>query len=71
MTKIKTSKRTYTWVVQKFFPYKGQKQGGRWRNLVDAEGLITFQTRQLARNVSREYNNIAKVPRSFRVKKLA
>jgi hypothetical protein len=64
MAKVKTSKRTYAWVVQR-------KQGGRWRNLVDGEGLITFQTRQLARNVSREYNNIAKVPRSFRVKKLA
>lgn len=63
MTKIKTSKKTYAWVVQR-------KQGGRWRNLVDGEGLITFQTRQLARNVSREYNNIAKIPRSFRVKKL-
>jgi hypothetical protein len=63
MAKVKTSKRTYAWVVQR-------KQGGRWRNLVDGEGLITFQTRQLARNVSREYNNIAKVPRSFRVKKL-
>lgn len=63
MAKIKTSKKTYAWVVQR-------KQGGRWRNLVDGEGLITFQTRQLARNVSREYNNIAKTPRSFRVKKL-
>lgn len=63
MAKIKTSKKTYAWVVQK-------RQGGRWRNLVDGEGVITFQTRQLARNVSREYNNTAKKPRSFRVKKL-
>jgi len=64
MAKVKTSKKTYAWVVQK-------RQGGRWRNLVDSDGVITFQTRKLARNVSREYNNIAKKPRSFRVKKLS
>lgn len=63
MAKFKTSKRTHTWVVQK-------RQGGRWRNLVDGEGVITFQTRKLARNVSREYNNTARKPRSFRVRKL-
>jgi hypothetical protein len=63
MNKIKTSKKTYAWVVQK-------RQGGKWRNVVDSKGVITFQTRQLARNVSREYNNTAKNPRSFRVAKL-
>lgn len=64
MAKIKTSKKAYAWVVQR-------KQGGRWRNLVDGTGVITFQTRQLARKVSREYQNIARKPRSFRVKKLS
>lgn len=64
MAKVKTSKKTFTWTVQK-------KEGGRWRNLVDTQGVITFATRKLARNVSREYQNIARKPRSFRVKKLA
>lgn len=64
MAAIKTSKKTYAWIVQR-------KQGGRWRNIVDSKGVITFATRKLARNVSREYQNIAKKPRTFRVKKLA
>lgn len=63
MAKIKTSKQTYVWVVQR-------KQGEGWRMIRDSNGIITFQTRKLARNVSREYNNNAKTPRSFRVKKL-
>ena len=62
--KVKTSKKAYAWVVQK-------RQGGRWRNVVDSGGVITFATRKLARNVSREYNNAAKKPRSYRVRKLA
>ena len=63
MAAIKTSKKTYAWIVQR-------KQGGRWRNIVDSKGVITFAARKLARNVSREYQNIAKKPRTFRVKKL-
>jgi hypothetical protein len=64
MAKIKTSKKTFIWTVQK-------KEGGRWRNIRDSNGVIMFQTRQLARNVSREYNNTARIRRSFRVKKLS
>jgi hypothetical protein len=64
MAKIKTSKKAYTWTVQK-------KEGGRWRSIVDSNGVVLFQTRSLARNVSREYNNTARIRRSFRVKKLA
>ena len=64
MAKVKTSKKLFTWTVQK-------KEGGRWRSIVDSDGVILFQTRKLARNVSREYNNIARKPRSFRVRKLA
>lgn len=64
MSKIKTSKRTYVWTIQK-------KEGGRWRTLVDGMGAILFQTRKLAREVSREYQNTAKKARSYRVKKLS
>lgn len=64
MAKVKTSKKVYTWTVQK-------KEGGRWRSIVDSGGVVRFQTRALARNVSREYNNVARIRRSYRVKKLA
>lgn len=63
MDKVKTSKRLHTWTVQK-------KEGGRWRTIVDSMGVITFATRKFARSVSREYNNIARQKRSFRVRKL-
>lgn len=63
VAKVKTSKKQYTWTVQK-------KEGGRWRSIVDSKGIITFQTRKLARSVSREYNNTARIRRSYRVKKL-
>lgn len=64
MADIKTSKRTYTWTVQKF-------QGGRWRMLVDSQGPILFPTRSIARGISRELQNKAsKTPRSYRVVKL-
>ena len=62
--KIKTSKRTHVWTIQK-------KQGGRWTTIVDSLGPITVRTRKLARNLSREYKNLSKAPRSYRVKKLA
>ena len=62
--KVKTSKRLHTWTVQK-------KEGGRWRTIVDSMGVITFATRKLARNISREYNTTARRKRSFRVRKLA
>lgn len=61
---VKTSKRTHVWVVQK-------KQGKRWTNIVDNAGVITFQTREFARYVAREYKNISRTPRNYRVKKLA
>ncbi len=64
MAKVKTTKKVHIYVVQK-------KEGGRWRNIRDSNGVIMFQTRQLARNVSREYNNTARIRRSFRVKKLS
>jgi hypothetical protein len=64
MAKVKTSKKTFIWTVQK-------KEGGRWRSIRDSNGVVTFQTRQLARNVSREYNNTAHRYRSYRVKKLS
>ena len=64
MRKVKTTKKVFVWTVQK-------KEGGRWRNLRDSDGVILFQTRKLARNVSREYQNIARKPRSYRVKKLS
>ena len=64
MAKVKTSKKAFTWTVQK-------KEGGRWRSIVDSGGVIRFQTRTLARNVSREYNNTARIRRSYRVKKLS
>ena len=61
--KIKTSKRTHVWVIQK-------KVKGKWSTIVDEQGPIIVTTRKLARTVSREYKNLG-TPRSFRVKKLA
>lgn len=62
--KSKTTRRNHTWVIQK-------KEGGRWTTLRDSSGVINIATRSMARNISREFNNTAKKPRSFRVKKFA
>lgn len=62
--KVKTSKRNHVYVIQK-------KEGGRWATIVDTNGPIIIRTRSLARTVSREYKNLSKTPRSFRVKRLA
>jgi hypothetical protein len=62
--KVKTSKRTHVWAIQK-------KVGGEWTNVVDSAGPLVIRTRKMARNISREYKNISKTPRSFRVKKLS
>jgi len=62
--KIKTSKRVHVWAIQK-------KVGGEWTNIVDDAGPIVIRTRKIARNISREYKNLSRTPRSFRVKKLA
>lgn len=62
--KIKTSKRTYVWTIQR-------KQGGRWHTIVDEQGIVTVATRKIARDVSRQYKHLTRKPRSFRVKKLA
>lgn len=62
--KIRTSKRNYIWVVQK-------KVGKRWNTLVDSKGIITIATRKLARDISREYKNTSRTPRSFRVARMA
>lgn len=62
--KIKTSKRNYTWVVQR-------KIAGRWTTLADDQGIVTIATRKIARDLSRQYKNLSRKPRSFRVKKLA
>lgn len=62
--KVKTSKRNHVWTIQK-------KVGGRWTTVTDTAGPIIIRTRSLARNISREYKNISRTPRSFRVKKLA
>jgi hypothetical protein len=65
MENIKTSKRTYTWTVQK-------RRGDRWLMVIDSKGPILFPTRNIARAVSRELQNKAsKNPRSYRVVKLA
>lgn len=61
--KVKTSKRNHVWTVQR-------KQGNGWATVVDANGPVIIRTRKLARNISRQYQNLSKVPRSFRVKKL-
>ena len=61
---IKTTKRNYTWTVQK-------KVGGRWTTIADEQGLITIATRKIARDISREFKNLSKMPRNYRVKKLA
>lgn len=60
----KTTRRNHTWVIQK-------KEGGRWSTLRDSGGVINIRTRSMARTISREFNNTAKKPRTFRVKKLA
>lgn len=60
----KTTRRNHTWVIQK-------KEGGRWSTLRDSGGIINIRTRSMARTISREFNNTAKKPRTFRVKKLA
>ena len=62
--KSKTTRRNHAWVIQK-------KEGGRWTTIRDSSGVITVATRSLARNISREFNNTAKKPRSYRVKKFA
>lgn len=62
--KIKTSKRNWTWVVQR-------KVAGRWTTLTDEQGIVTIATRKIARDLSRQYKNLSRKPRSFRVKKLA
>ena len=62
--KIKTSKRNYTWIIQK-------KEGGRWRTLIDDQGIVTIATRKIARDLSRQYKNLSRKPRSFRVRKLS
>lgn len=62
--KVKTSKRNWTWVVQK-------KVGGRWTTITDELGLITMATRKIARDISRQFKNLTNHPRHFRVKKLA
>ena len=62
--KIKTSKRTHVWVVQK-------KVKGKWNTIVDEQGPIIVMTRKLARTVSREFKNLSKTPRNYRVRKLA
>jgi len=62
--KIRTTKRNYTWTIQK-------KVGGRWTTITDDMGIVTIATRRIARNISREYKNISRKPRSFRVKKLS
>jgi hypothetical protein len=62
--KSKTTRRNHTWVIQK-------KEGGRWSTLRDSSGIINIATRSMARTISREFNNTAKKPRSFRVKKFA
>ena len=62
--KIKTSKRNWTWVVQR-------KVAGRWTTLTDDQGIVTIATRKIARDLSRQYKNLSRKPRSFRVKKLA
>lgn len=62
--KVKTSKRVHVWAIQK-------KEGGRWTTIVDDAGPIVIRTRKMARNISREYKNLSKTPRSFRVKKLS
>ena len=62
--RVKTTKRNYVWTVQR-------KVGNRWTTITDSSGIITIKTRDLARSISREYNNTAKVKRSYRVKKLA
>jgi hypothetical protein len=62
--KVKTSKRNHVWAIQK-------KVGGEWTTIVDDKGPIIIRTRRLARTVSREYKNLSRAPRSFRVRKLA
>lgn len=61
---VKTSKRTHVWVVQK-------KVKGKWNTIVDEQGPIIVKTRKLARTVSREFKNLSKTPRNYRVRKLA
>lgn len=62
--KVKTSKRNHVWIIQK-------KEGGRWGTITDTAGPIIIRTRSLARNISRQYKNLSRTPRNFRVKKLA
>ncbi len=62
--KIKTSKRTHVWAIQK-------KVKGVWTTIVDDAGPIVIRTRKAARNISREYKNLSRTPRSFRVRKLS
>lgn len=63
--KIKTSARNYTWAIQR-------KVSGKWETVVDEHGPIFIATRKIARDVSRQFQNVnSKRPRSFRVKKFA
>lgn len=62
--KIKTSKRNYAWVIQR-------KQGGQWATIVDDQGIVTIATRKIARDLSRQYKNLTRKPRAFRVRKLS
>ena len=63
--RIKTTKKQYTWAVQK-------REGDRWRLIVDGVGVITMPTRTLARSVSGELNNLQRPggKRRFRVVKI-
>jgi hypothetical protein len=61
--KIRTSKKQYAWTVMR-------KVGGRWRTIVDGMGIITMPTRKIARDISREFQNMnPKTRRNFRVAK--
>lgn len=47
-----------------------RKVGGRWRTIIDSVGVITMPTRQIARTISREFQNMnPKSRRNFRVAK--
>lgn len=47
-----------------------RKVGGRWRTIVDGMGIITMPTRKIARDISREFQNMnPKTRRNFRVAK--
>ena len=66
--KFKTTKHNTMWAVQVGRKQKGEG-GSTWQTIVDEKGPLVLRTREVARNISREFRNTNKNNR-FRVAKI-